>query len=755
MRRAIALLALYAIPLYPQTFSAVPNPFARGLQLVSSSGVGVFVGGSFTSQTSVAITHNLGTQNVYVSCQKPSHAGVLGYADAVPTDANTVTVTFSPASSGYCMVFASGSTSGGGVAGSSGQVQFNNGTGFGASSGFAYNDTTKFAGLIGGVTVGQASTATGQVKFNGLTSGVVTVQPQDAAGTWTFKWPTTGGTSGYSLLTDGSGVTSWGLRLADPGSNGVLLRTAAGTTGVVSGTATDCVYVNGTSGSCGGSGSLPALTGQSLKFLGVLTDESAANWRTLDAGGSGAIAFTNVDASATIDIDTAVVPRKATSETIAGLWTMSPGLLFPTMAAPGNPSAGAVRVFANSATGNLECLKSDGSSCLATGGGGLADPGSNGIIKRTALNTTAAAVAGTDYYAPGGAIASTDLPNPGASAGGKVQSKTCTTGDFVSAINTDSTVTCTTAGGTSFTLNAPPSETFTTQTSVTITDNLGTKDKIAACRNASDVGIGWDTITYADNTTTITFSPAASGTCTVTTVVPQTVTAGAPVDSANTFTRGQVIDGTVDEIQLRVQGHSTQTNPIFVAEKSDGTDILVVNNDGSVQMGSGSGPWELTNIAAPGTPAAGKTNIWADSTDKVVKAKNDAGSVIAMVPASVRDVACIQAVFNSPVVGDTLYAPPVPAAGTITGWSITAVGGTSPTATFDVWAIADGGTALPTVSNTITASAKPALATGNILRSTTLTGWTTALAQYDSPAVKLDAVSGSPTQLILSVYCQR
>lgn len=36
------------------------------------------------------------------------------------------------------------------------------------------------------------------------------------------------------------------------------------------------------------------------------------------------------------------------------------------------------------------------------GGGGLADPGSNAIIKRTALNVTAPAIAGTDYVAPTG-----------------------------------------------------------------------------------------------------------------------------------------------------------------------------------------------------------------------------------------------------------------------------------------------------------------------------------------------------------------
>ena len=60
--------------------------------------------------------------------------------------------------------------------------------------------------------------------------------------------------------------------------------------------------------------------------------------------------------------------------------------------------------------------------------------------------------------------------------------------------------------------------------------------------------------------------------------------------------------------------------------------------------------------------------------------------------------------------------------GTISGWSIVAIG-TSPTCTIDVLYVDPGGTALPSVS--ICASALPALATGNSIYSTTLTGWTT------------------------------
>ncbi len=54
----------------------------------------------------------------------------------------------------------------------------------------------------------------------------------------------------------------------------------------------------------------------------------------------------------------------------------------------------------------------------------------------------------------------------------------------------------------------------------------------------------------------------------------------AGLGEANTFTVGQVIDGSADEIQLRVQAHSTQTSNILVVEQSGGADLLTVTNGG-------------------------------------------------------------------------------------------------------------------------------------------------------------------------------
>lgn len=90
----------------------------------------------------------------------------------------------------------------------------------------------------------------------------------------------------------------------------------------------------------------------------------------------------------------------------------------------------------------------------------------------------------------------------------------------------------------------------------------------------------------------------------------------------------------------------------------------------------------------------------------------------------------------------------VPFACTITGWSI--VADQAGSVTFDVDKAADGASTNPSVS--IVASAAPALSTDQIERSTTLTGWTTAVAAND--VIEFE-VTGSPatiTRATLQIY---
>ena len=78
---------------------------------------------------------------------------------------------------------------------------------------------------------------------------------------------------------------------------------------------------------------------------------------------------------------------------------------------PASPASGKFTYFCDSADSN-KFKRVDSSGTVTTVEGStvyLGDPGSNGVIKRTALNTTAVAVPGVDIYAPGTSVADADI----------------------------------------------------------------------------------------------------------------------------------------------------------------------------------------------------------------------------------------------------------------------------------------------------------------------------------------------------------
>lgn len=92
----------------------------------------------------------------------------------------------------------------------------------------------------------------------------------------------------------------------------------------------------------------------------------------------------------------------------------------------------------------------------------------------------------------------------------------------------------------------------------------------------------------------------------------------------------------------------------------------------------------------------------------------------------------------------------IPYTCTISAWNIVVDAGT---ATVDIWKIATG-TSKPTGANTITASATPAIAANTAVRSTTLTGWTTAVAANDIIGINLEVVA-TATFVNLTVECNQ
>jgi hypothetical protein len=188
------------------------------------------------------------------------------------------------------------------------------------------------------ITVGTASSSTGIVNLKGTTSGTVGVSVADAAGTWTLKLPTTAGTNGYVLSTDGTGVTSW---IATSGGGGTVTSVSQTFTGglisvsgsPITGSGTLALTVAGTSG-------------------GIPYFSSASTWATSAAltanaivigGGAGA-------APSTITTGTGVVTALGVNTGSAGAFVVNGGAL-------GTPSSGTLTnctsVPVNQATGVL------------------------------------------------------------------------------------------------------------------------------------------------------------------------------------------------------------------------------------------------------------------------------------------------------------------------------------------------------------------------------------------------------------------
>lgn len=91
----------------------------------------------------------------------------------------------------------------------------------------------------------------------------------------------------------------------------------------------------------------------------------------------------------------------------------------------------------------------------------------------------------------------------------------------------------------------------------------------------------------------------------------------------------------------------------------------------------------------------------------------------------------------------------VPYAGTIIEWKI--IADPSGSMVFDIWKV---NAAIPTNANTITASAKPTLTTAQRATSTTLTGWTTAVAANDVFGFEVESAS-TVTKAVLILVIQQ
>ena len=196
--------------------------------------------------------------------------------------------------------------------------------GIASTEGMRLNST----GLGIGKTAGSALDVKGTLRLSGSTSGYVGLAPAAAAGSTTYILPSADGTSGQSLVTDGSGTLSWasgtggtvtsvaasvptflsiaGSPITSSGTlaitlSGTALPTTSGGTGLTSFTANGVVYASSTSA---------LATGSSLTFNGStfgVNYSIASNYKFYVSRGGTAgelVAFTDGTAQ-TLTIDTA------------------------------------------------------------------------------------------------------------------------------------------------------------------------------------------------------------------------------------------------------------------------------------------------------------------------------------------------------------------------------------------------------------------------------------------------------------------
>jgi hypothetical protein len=300
------------LPTGPGTANQTLQTDGTGITSWASPSASSAAGGTFGVGTAGTTTGSLDLYNA-------SSSFGVAIQSANNAAAWTLTLPIGPGTAGQFL-----QTNGAGVtswASASGSGTVNSGTAnqiaFYSATGTAVSGNANVTASTGALTLGVAGTAAGSVVLSGSASGTVTINTAAAAGAWTMTLPTTAGTAGQVLKTDGTGITSWQADSAAAGgattqvqyNNAGSLAGAAGFT--FNGTSTVALGVAGTS-----TGTL-TLAGSSSGVVTVKPAAAAGTWsltlpttagtasQVLQTDGSGNTSWVTISGSGTVNSGTA------------------------------------------------------------------------------------------------------------------------------------------------------------------------------------------------------------------------------------------------------------------------------------------------------------------------------------------------------------------------------------------------------------------------------------------------------------------
>ncbi len=297
-----------------------------------------------------------------------------------------------------------------------------------------------------------SGTGSGTLGLGGSNSGLMSQSVQADSGTWSFTWPNKPAGAHQFLTTDSNGTASFSQPSgADLSAIGTIPPSSLPTP-----TATTLGGVQ--AGDCSGAGHVVKIgTNGSVTCTADAGTTLPNHAATHTTGGSDPVTLTESQIGSLVS-DLAgkqpalgfIAENAASKGAASGYAGLNSGSQVPLANLPVTGAGSMVPTLAATpAIGNCLNWSANGvhDSGVACGGGGLADPGLNGMLKRTGMNTTSAAVAGADYYAPGTAIASSDMPKPGVTALGGVESIDCSGTGHLLKISSSGVPSCSVDGG--------------------------------------------------------------------------------------------------------------------------------------------------------------------------------------------------------------------------------------------------------------------------------------------------------------------